>query len=332
MRRLRVLAVDDEATSLETVASILGCAGFDVTTTADPDHARNLLSRGLHDLVLTDLFFDDDPIGYEIARHAREARPAVPVVMLTGRPSFGYACEALRSQVAEILVKPVDGQALVDACQKVVMAAEIEARTSALEGRNRVLSRVIPKLVEAKDSTTSGHSERVVAYADTLGELCKLTPEERDSLRLAALLHDVGKIGIPREILNKPGPLTADEREVVNRHPALGRDILSDLEDSESVRDWVYQHHERWDGRGYPNGLRGEEVALPGRILVLAEVYDALAEERSYKPAWSTTRIVDFFREEAGRHFDPDLANLVADGLEEQGKRFFVRSDDLLFG
>jgi len=97
------------------------------------------------------------------------------------------------------------------------------------------------------------------------------------------------------------------------------------------VRTWVYQHHERWDGKGYPNGLGGEEVALPGRILILAEVYDALAEERSYKPAWPVAKIVALFREQAGQHFDPELARLVADGLERSGKRFFAPQSDQLF-
>jgi HD-GYP domain-containing protein (c-di-GMP phosphodiesterase class II) len=93
----------------------------------------------------------------------------------------------------------------------------------------------------------------------------------------------------------------------------------------------VYQHHERWDAKGYPEGLGGEEVDLPGRILILAEVFDALAEARSYKPAWETSKIIDFFRAQAGKHFDPDLAHIVADGLEQQGKRFFATAPGSLF-
>jgi putative two-component system response regulator len=140
----------------------------------------------------------------------------------------------------------------------------------------------------------------------------------------------VGKIGIPNRILCKEGPLTSDEREVIKQHPQMGYEILAPLEDSDDVRRWVYQHHERWDGRGYPDGLAGDAVALPGRILILAEVYDALAEARSYKAAWDNNRIVEFFRAESGKHFDPDLAHLVADGLAQHGKRFFA-PDGLLF-
>ena len=141
----------------------------------------------------------------------------------------------------------------------------------------------------------------------------------------------MGKIGIPEQILTKDGPLTKDERSVIETHPEMGRQILEPLEDSDEIRTWVFQHHERWDGRGYPAGLVGDEVALPGRLLILAEVYDALAEVRSYKPAWENQRIVDFFRAEAGKHFDPDLGHLVADGLENQGQRFFRATPGSLF-
>ena len=111
----------------------------------------------------------------------------------------------------------------------------------------------------------------------------------------------------------------------------MGYEVLEDLTEHENVRNWVYQHHERWDGGGYPNRLAGEEVALPGRILVLAEVYDALAEKRSYKDAWPIDKIVAFFRAQAGKHFDPDVAHMVADGLETKGSRFFAADDSMLF-
>ncbi len=319
-----MLAADDEANTLEALTQILSSDGFEVTSTQDVDNALGRLRTGAFDLVLTDLYFDDAPRGYDIAAAARDVHPAVPVVMLTGRPSFGNACEALRSQVAEILVKPIDTMALLETCRRAVAAAAIDRRARSLEARNRVLARVVPRMVEAKDPTTSGHSERVVGYTDTLAIRCGISDSDREALRLASLLHDVGKIGIPKSILCKAGPLTADERAVINTHPQIGYEILADLEDSENVRQWVYQHHERWDGRGYPCGLRGDEVALAGRILVLAEVYDALVEERSYKPAWPIPKIVGFFREEAGKHFDPDLAHMVADGLESRGKGFFV--------
>src|SRR5690606_16650906 len=295
------------------------------------DAACEALQRESFDLVLTDLYLGRDQLGYAVADLARQCRPAVPVVMLTGRPSFHGAVDALRSSIREIVVKPVDPEILIDACWKAIETAAMERRTRLLEAQNKVLATVAPRMIEAKDPTTSGHAERVVHYTDRLARRCGVSLDDRDSLRMAALLHDIGKIGVPRSILCKEGPLTAAEREVIQEHPQTGSDILADLDGCEDVRLWVFQHHERWDGRGYPNGLAGEDVALPGRILILAEVYDALAEVRSYEPAWAMPDIVAFFRSQAGKHFDPDLAQMVADGLERDGARYFAADPDHLF-
>ncbi len=224
-------------------------------------------------------------------------------MVLTGRPSFDGAQEALRNHVADLVVKPVEASQLLGTCRRVIQETELARRNAELASVNRVLTSVLPRTIEMKDPTTSGHANRVVGYTDRLATQCGLSAEERSSLRLAALLHDIGKIGVPDGILTKPGPLTSDEMDVVKRHPGLGYEVLADLSEHQDVRTWVYQHHERWDGKGYPNGLAGEEVALPGRILVLAEVYDALAEQRSYKKAWPIADIVALFRAQAGRQF-----------------------------
>jgi response regulator RpfG family c-di-GMP phosphodiesterase len=266
------------------------------------------------DLVLTDLYLGDADLGLQVADAARERRPHTPVIMLTGKPSFDGAQEALRSHVADLVVKPVDTQTLLATCRRVVQETELARRNYELESDNRVLTSVLPRTIEIKDPTTSGHAARVVGYTDVLAQRCGVSIEDRASLRLAALLHDIGKIGVPDHILGKAGPLTADEREIVNRHPAMGYEVLAGLEGQDNVRTWVYQHHERWDG-----------------TLVLAEVYDALAEQRSYKPAWPIADIVALFRQQAGKQFDPDLAHLVADGLDRTGYRFFAPQPDMLF-
>lgn len=327
----RVLIVDDEDVVLAALTDIVLAAGGRPTRVADVGAAKAALAAHGFDLVLTDLYLGEDELGYEVAEAARRCRPEVPVVMLTGQPSFRGAVDALRAAVREIVVKPVEPETLVAACARAIHAAATERRARELEGQNRVLSAVVPRMVEAKDPTTSGHADRVVCYTDRLAERCGVSEDDRESLRLAALLHDIGKIGVPRAILCKEGPLDAAEREVIEQHPQVGYDILAGLDGCDDARTWVYQHHERWDGAGYPNRLGGHEVALPGRILILAEVYDALAEARSYKPAWEIAAIVTFFRQQAGRHFDPDLANLVADGLEREGRRFFAAGPELLF-
>lgn len=330
-KRQRVLVVDDEPDVLYAVERILKAADYEVHCLPSVAAAQECLRDQEFELVLSDLYLGEHGLGYEVADAAHACQPAVPVILLTGRPSFGGAQEALRSHVQEIVVKPVDPIELVQTCRRTIQTAKSERRQRQLEAQNKVLASVLPRAIEAKDPTTSGHAERVVHYTDTLAQRCGVDDSARETLRMASLLHDVGKIGIPEKILTKKGPLTKDERKVIETHPEMGRQILESLEDSDEIRTWVYQHHERWDGRGYPNGLQREEVGLPGRILILAEVYDALAEERSYKPAWPCEKIVGFFRAEAGSHFDPELADLVADGLERQGKRFFAAQPGMLF-
>ena len=330
-RSTKVLLVDDDPSILQGLCHSLECAGLAVACAATLQQAVQLLGREQFQLVVTDLYLGDQDHGHEIADLAREHRPQTPVIVMTGRPSFDHAQEALRNRVADIVVKPIAAERLVAICQRVIHDTELNRRNQELEASNQVLAAVLPRTIEMKDPTTSGHAARVVGYADRLAERCGVGGKDRASLRLAALLHDIGKIGIPDHILTKPGALTQDEMDVVKRHPQMGYEVLAPLKDHEDVRNWVYQHHERWDGRGYPQGLRGEEVALPGRILVLAEVYDALAEQRSYKPAWPVPKIVALFREQAGKQFDPILANLVADGLDRQGYRFFAETPGTLF-
>lgn len=328
---LRVLVVDDEPEVTAALCATLERDGCEVVATTALADALAALDRGAFRLILSDLYLGETDLGFRLAAAAAERVPRIPVVLLTGRPSFDGAAEAMRSRVAAIIAKPIDPHALVTTCRRVVREHELQLWNEELEAQNRVLAEVLPRAIEVKDPTTSGHAERVVRYTDTLARRCGVSEQDRNWARLAALLHDVGKIGVPDHILTKPGALTAEEREVIQRHPAMGYEILEPLRRHEKVRRWVYQHHERWDGRGYPEGLAGEDVELPGRILILAEVYDALAERRTYKEAWTVDRIVALFRDQAGRQFDPELAHLVADGLERMGGRFFAAAPGMLF-
>lgn len=330
-RTRRVLVVDDEPEVLSSVQSILQPEGFELVCLSSLGAAVEALSEQTFDLVLTDLYLGDEELGYRLAELAQKARHPIPVILLTGRPSFPTAQEALRSKVEEILVKPVEPHMLVGTCRRTIDEVTLRHRAQRLEEQNRILSLVLPRTVEAKDPTTSGHAERVVRYTDVFASKLGVGEDERAALRMASLLHDVGKIGVPDAVLTKPGPLTVEERALIERHPQAGYDILAGIDGDERVRNWVYQHHEKWDGTGYPNQLTGEEVALPGRILILAEVYDALSTKRSYKDPWSDDKIASFFESQAGKHFDPDLARMAAEGLRHQGRRFFMSTGDTLF-
>ena len=175
------------------------------------------------------------------------------------------------------------------------------------------------ELVETRSSEVANHVQRVGEYAQLLAILSGLPEAEAELLRLAAPMHDVGKIGIPDAILNKPGPVSADEFEVIKTHTQIGNTILgkSNRRIMQAAAIVAYQHHERWDGTGYPQGLAGERIHIYGRITCLVDVFDALGHRRCYKDAWPLDRVLEFLREGRGSAFDPRLTDLLLDRLEE---------------
>ncbi|MCB0218211.1 MAG: response regulator [Chrysiogenetes bacterium] len=168
----------------------------------------------------------------------------------------------------------------------------------------------LAKALEAKDPYTGGHADRVRKYCRMMSDLTDLDEETKLRVESAALLHDIGKLGVSDYVLQKKGPLTADERDQIMEHPSIGDRILSEVPSLAAERLWVYEHHERWDGSGYPRGIGGEEISLPGRILILVEVYDALATKRSYKDAWPAEMIHEHFSEGSGKIYDPVTTEL----------------------
>jgi response regulator RpfG family c-di-GMP phosphodiesterase len=183
--------------------------------------------------------------------------------------------------------------------------------------------RALANAVEAKDPYTRGHGDRVVKYTQALGREVGFNDEVLDKLKVAAILHDIGKIGIRDEVLLKPGKLTDEEFTEMKLHPILGDRILGPIRSLEEVRLWVYQHHERVDGKGYPEGIGGEDLAMPSRALIVAEVFDALITERSYKPAWPIPKVTSFLKENAGTHFDGTIVDVLVGILDREGEAFY---------
>ncbi|MCG3198898.1 MAG: Regulator of RpoS [bacterium] len=183
--------------------------------------------------------------------------------------------------------------------------------------------RALANAVEAKDPYTRGHGDRVVKYTQAIGSQIGFGEETLDKLKVAAILHDIGKIGIRDDVLLKPGKLTDDEYAEMKLHPIIGDRILGPIRSLEEVRVWVYQHHERVDGKGYPEGIGGSDLAIPSRALIVAEVFDALVTERSYKPAWPIPKVIGFLRENADTHFDRDMVDILVGILEREGESFY---------
>ena len=175
------------------------------------------------------------------------------------------------------------------------------------------------EIVENRSKETGFHVKRVSLYCELLAKLLGLSKEDIESIKLASPLHDIGKIATPDAVLNKPAKLDEQEWEVMKQHAQKGAELLADsnihLLNTASII--AYSHHEKWDGSGYPNGISGEDIHIFGRITALADVYDALANRRCYKPAWSMEQTLAHIKSESGKHFDPRLVNLLLDNLEE---------------
>lgn len=274
--------------------------------------------------------------GLDVIRAARavEGFAHVPIVMVTSLDQQSLRREALAAGATDFLGKPCDPveiRARVTNLMKISaahrqeqdraawLAREVAAAVSVIEAREREIIALLMRAAEHRDTDTGNHVARVSAYTGIIAARLGFDPAAVRALQLAASMHDVGKIGVPDAILLKPGPLTAEERLEMQAHAERGRRILEGST-SDVVRlaaEIAASHHERWDGQGYPAGLAGEAIPLPGRIVAVADVFDALVSERPYKQAWPLERAKAFLGEQAGQHFDPACVAAFLEGWDE---------------
>jgi putative two-component system response regulator len=211
---------------------------------------------------------------------------------------------------ASHLLETVERQRMADMNE--LLEEQVRARTSALRATELEIVQRLGRAVESRDPETGDHIGRIAAVSHRLALAAGLSADEAELLRRASAMHDVGKISIPDRILSKPGPLTMDERRIMERHAEVGADLLAgSRSDLVQLGEVVARtHHERWDGTGYPAGLAGEEIPLAGRICAICDVFDALMSSRPYKPPWTFDSALEEIREQRGRHFDPHLVDL----------------------
>jgi putative two-component system response regulator len=315
-RRL-ILVVDDEPAIAGLLRLMLEAEGHEVVAAADGRGALDRAAERRPDLVILDL---DMPRlgGFEVCRRLKTAPDTrlLPVLVLTGAAAPDARRRAWELGADEFLTKPFDSVEVVARCRSLLRQKEL---VDALDSAESVVF-TLARAVEAKSPYTHGHSGRVARYALSLAWRIGLGPAETDALRRGALLHDIGKIGTPDAILDKPGRLTPGEFEVVKRHPAEGVRIVEPLRSARDVLPLIRWHHERMDGTGYPDGLAGAAIPLPVRVLATADVYDALASERPYRAAMphGTCRAV-MATGAAGGGLDPELVRAFFDAVAGPG-------------
>lgn len=318
----RVLVVDDQEAVARTIARWLERTGFECRVAHSMQEA--LEHADGYGIILADIHMPGGS-GLDLARALKERDPAVQVILITGSTTLETAIEAIRLDTDDYLLKPFDPVELIHSVRRAAehrrLLLENRDYRRTLEERVARQARRLEKLylssihslvsaLEAKDVHTHGHSNRVSEYALALLESIGGVSEE--SMRIGAQLHDIGKIGIAGGILGKPGPLEGEEMLHIRKHPSIGIQILEPLLEDRTALDIVRHHHERWDGTGYPDGLAGEEIPLAARIVAVADTFDAMTTSRPYRAARTPAQAIAEIRREAGRQFDPAVAEHAA--------------------
>jgi putative two-component system response regulator len=322
----RVLVVDDEPRNVLLLERILQREGFSrVRSTTDSREVLPLFASFDPDILLLDLHMPHVD-GFEVLRRVRGELGEdgfVPTVVLTADASTNARDLALTIGAQDFLTKPLDAKEVVLRIRNLLgtrmlhlrlMQDATHQRAATERARIEVLDR-LARAVDLRDNETFNHTQRVGDMSAHIGALLGLPMAERELLRQAGPLHDIGKIGISDSVLLKPGRLTDAEFEHVKTHTTIGADLLagSEIPVLRAAQAIARSHHERWDGRGYPDGLAGEAIPVHARIVAVADVFDALSHERPYKEAWPLEQVLDEFRKERGAHFDPAVVDALFD-------------------
>jgi putative two-component system response regulator len=310
----RVLVIEDDPSIRALLTVLLEREGFDVATASDGEAGLAAVDKHDPDVVILDVGL---PLidGLEVTRRLRANRATrtLPIILLTARASIDDMVAGLDAGADDFIGKPFERPELL---ARVRSGLRMRRAVLGMETAQAVVT-ALANAVEAKDLVTEQHCERLAVVAARLCERLGLGVDEREAITYGALLHDVGKIGVSEAILSKPGPLTPDEWVILRRHPEIGERICRPLGLSQSFAPIVRHHHERWDGGGYPDGLRGTAIPVGARIVALADAFDAMTHDRPYRRAFSTSYALEEVRQQSGRQFDPELAEPFIACLDE---------------
>lgn len=331
-----VIIVDDQSTGRKILEQIIKdiSPSLDVEVFTTPLAALERIQARTPDLVITDYKM---PImdGVQFIREIRaiSACRDVPVVVVTVVEDRKVRYQALDAGATDFLIRPIDQYECKVRCknlltlrqqQKIIsnrakwLEQQVAIGTRQIQVRERETLLRLAKAGEYRDEGTGNHVLRIARYCRLLAEVLGLSAHDCDDIELASPMHDIGKIGIPDIILLKEGPLDEEEMDIIRQHTVIGHDILNDSP-SRYINlgaEIALSHHEKYDGSGYPYGLAGEDISIAGRIVAVADVFDALTSKRPYKEAWSFTAAVDYIKQVSGTHMDPLIVNAFIDNLD----------------
>ena len=327
-----VLVIDDDRMNLKFAEHMLSPT-YNVVTALSYKDALDYLSKELPSLVLLDLHMPGMN-GFELLAEIRKIRNChdLPVIFLTADSDRETEIRVFREGALDYIQKPFVPEVVLERIKRILtlrklqtsLESEVERRTAELEESRRKLEilslqvvKTLASAIDAKDRYTNGHSSRVAKYSKEISLRAGKPIEFQDEIYFVALLHDIGKIGIPDHILNKNSKLTDDEYETIKQHPSIGVEILKNITEMPNIEIGAHYHHERFDGKGYPEGLAGYEIPEVARIIAVADAYDAMTSRRSYRAALPQNVVRDEIVKGKGLQFDPDFADIMLTMIDE---------------
>ena len=327
-----ILVVDDDKMNLAIVHKMLGIR-YDVTCVSSGMDAISYLNNNVPDMILLDLHMPEMN-GLEVLEKIREQDNLsdIPVVFLTADNDRKTEIDIFKAGAMDFIQKPFIAEVVIQRISRILelyhyqksLQQEVDRKTAELRESNRKVTNVLSQMImalgsaiDAKDAYTNGHSERVARYSGELARRMGKSTQEINDIYYIGLLHDIGKIGIPDYIINKAGKLTEEEYELIKNHPNIGADILSSITEMPGISFGAHWHHERFDGKGYPDGLAGEDIPEVARIICVADAYDTMTSKRVYRDILPQKVARDEILKGRGSQFDPVIADYMLEMIDE---------------
>jgi putative two-component system response regulator len=302
-----VLFVDDDRHILSAIKRIFDNKAITLLTTDNPEDALSIIENREIAVIVSDNRMPG-MTGMELLVRIRELSPDTVKILMTAYADMDIVINAINAgEVFKFIIKPWENGLLIKAVEEGVRRHSIiQALKKGDEGPLLSLAQAI----ELKDSYTRGHCNRVADYAIMIADALGLQPDFREDIKYGSWLHDCGKIGVPEHILNKPGPLDPEEMEIVKNHPAWGAEVVRLAHRSDTIVNIIYFHHEKFDGTGYPARKKGNDIPLEARIVTIADIFDALTSQRSYRKAFRLNEALEILQSMRGAELDPELLDI----------------------
>lgn len=324
-----ILIVDDEISGLHTLESILDGQGYHIVMAQNGPEALDKTRAIQPDVILLDVMMPGMD-GFEVCRSIRNdpVLAEIPIIMLTALDDRKSLLLGLESGADDYITKPYDRYELRARLLGITRLNRyrklLNERANLEEAHEKLLSAYDATIegwshaMDLRDKETEGHTLRVTELSEKLGQIMGIDEDALIYMRRGALLHDIGKLGVPDSILLKPDKLTPEEWEIMHQHPKYAYDMIQPIEYLRPALDIPFCHHEKWDGSGYPRGLKGSDIPLTARIFAIIDVWDALTSDRPYRPAWEKRKVLEYIKDQSGKHFDPHVVEQFLKMVESE--------------